>query len=191
MTTTTTQEASAMTTTGLTGERADLLETLQAHRQFLRYTVQGLTDDQARQRTTASELTLGGLIKHVADTERGWVDFILTGPDAVGAGGDVGDYSEIPQEVLEAWGAKFRLLPDETLAGVLAEYEEVARRTDELVATLPDLDFSQPLPEAPWFPKGARRSARRVFMHIVAETAQHSGHADIIRESLDGQKTMG
>jgi hypothetical protein len=191
MTTTTTQEAAAMTTTALTGERADLLETLQAHRQFLRYTVQGLTDDQARQRTTASELTLGGLIKHVADTERGWVDFILTGPDAVGAGGDVGDYSEIPQEVLEAWGAKFRLLPDETLAGVLAAYEEVARRTDELVATLPDLDFSQPLPEAPWFPKGARRSARRVFMGIIAETAQHAGHADIIRESLDGQKTMG
>ena len=51
--------------------------------------------------------------------------------------------------------------------------------------------MSHPLPEAPWFQPGATRSARRVFLHIVAETAQHAGHADILRESLDGQKTMG
>ena len=81
--------------------------------------------------------------------------------------------------------------PHETLDGVLAHYEEVARRTDELVRTLPDLDASHPLPEAPWFEPGATRSARRVFLHIIAETAQHAGHADILRESLDGQKTMG
>ena len=56
----------------LTAERADLLETLAAHRHFLRYTVQGLTEEQARQRPTASELTLGGLIKHVAHQEAGW-----------------------------------------------------------------------------------------------------------------------
>src|ERR671916_239141 len=66
------QEAPVMTTTALTGERADILETLTVHRYFLRHTVQGLTDDQARERTTASELTLGGLIKHVADTEEKW-----------------------------------------------------------------------------------------------------------------------
>jgi uncharacterized damage-inducible protein DinB len=175
----------------VTGERADLLETLRTHRHFLRHTVQGLTDDQARERTTASELTLGGLIKHVADAERGWVDFILEGPDAVGGGADWSEGAEIPAEVLAEWGAKFRLLPEETLDGVLARYEEVARRTDELVVSLPDLDASHPLPAAPWFEKGATRSARRVFLHIVAETAQHAGHADILRESIDGQKTMG
>jgi hypothetical protein len=174
--------------TAVTGERADLLETLAKHRYFLRHTVQGLTDDQARLRTTASELTLGGLIKHVADAEKGWVDFILDGPPEP-AGGT--DWNDITPEVMEAWSAKFRLLPDETLEGVLAEYEKVARRTDELVATLPDLDASKPLPEAPWFEAGARWSARRVFLHIAAETAQHAGHADIIRESLDGQKSMG
>ena len=67
----------------------------------------------------------------------------------------------------------------------------MAARTDELVESLPDLDLSHPLPPAPWFAPGATRSARRVFLHIVAETAQHAGHADIIRETIDGQKTMG
>ena len=182
--TTTGQEAPV--TTAVTGERADLLETLAAQRGFLRHTVQGLTDDQARERTTVSELSLGGLIKHVAETEQGWVAFILDGPAAMGGT----DWSGEPTpEMIEEFTAGFRLLPDETLEGVLARYDEVARRTDELVATV-DLDLSHPLPEAPWFEKGARRSARRVFLHIIAETAQHSGHADILREALDGQKTM-
>ena len=170
-------------TATLTAERADLLETLAAHRYFLRHTVQGLTDDQARQRTTVSELTLGGLIKHVALVEESWARFAVDGPAGMAAPSDAAGYEE--------WANGHRLLPDETLDGVLARYAEVAARTDELVRTLPDLDASHPLPEAPWFEPGARRSARRVFLHIVAETAQHAGHADILRETLDGQKTMG
>jgi hypothetical protein len=83
------------------------------------------------------------------------------------------------------------MLEGETLAEHLAFYEEVARRTDEIVATLPDLDVSHALPEQPWFGKGARWSARRVLLHIIAETAQHAGHADILREAIDGQKSMG
>ena len=74
---------------------------------------------------------------------------------------------------------------------LVARYEDVARHTDELVAALPSLDASHPLPEAPWFEPGARWSARRVLLHIVAETAQHAGHADIIRETIDGAKSMG
>lgn len=163
-----------------TGERADILEALTKNRYFLRLTVQGLTDEQASARPTVSELCLGGLIKHVALTEASWVDFILQGPAAM-AGGD--DWSE------HAMG--FRMLPGETLAGVLERYEEVARRTDELVASLPDLDHAHPLPEAPWFEPGAHWSARRVLMHIAGETAQHAGHADILRESIDGAKSMG
>jgi hypothetical protein len=92
---------------------------------------------------------------------------------------------------MAAHADSFRVLEGETLSGWLAHYEEVAATTDELVATIPSLDVSHPLPEAPWFPPNARRSARRVFLHIVAETAQHAGHADILREALDGQKTMG
>ena len=83
------------------------------------------------------------------------------------------------------------MLPGETLAGLLDHYAEVARGTDELVATLPDLDVSHALPEAPWFEPGATWSARRVVLHVIAEITQHAGHADIIRESLDGSKTMG
>ena len=164
------------------GERADLVESLQAHRSFLLHTVQGLTDDQARLRPTVSELSLGGLVKHVAATERAWVDFVLEGPSAFPAADEA------------AWAARtleFTLLPEETLADVMAAYTEVARRTDDLVLSLPDLGAAHPLPPAPWFPPGAQRSARRVFVHIVAETAQHAGHADVLRETLDGQKTMG
>ncbi len=168
-------------TTTTTGERADLLETLAAHRGFLRYTVRGLTDEQARRRTTVSELTLGGLIKHVTATERSWVDFVLDGPAVM----------EATEDSWAEHADGFVMREDETLDGLLAGYDEVARRTDEVVRTLPDLDLSHPLPEAPWFPPGARRSARRAFLHIVAETAQHAGHADVLREALDGQKTMG
>jgi Protein of unknown function (DUF664) len=164
-----------------TGERADLLETLAAHRGLLRQTLRGLTDEQARQRTTVSELCLGGLIKHVAAVESRWVAFVEGGAEAMRAGSaDEGD-----------WAEGFRLLPGETVAEVLDRYDLVARRTDALVASLPDLEVSHRLPSAPWFPPNARRSARRVFLHIIAETAQHAGHADIIRESLDGAKTMG
>jgi hypothetical protein len=83
------------------------------------------------------------------------------------------------------------MLEGETLAGLLAEYDQVAQHTDDLIRSIPDLDASQPLPAAPWFENGASWSARRVLLHVLAETAQHAGHADIIRESLDGAKTMG
>ncbi|MFI5499116.1 DinB family protein [Nocardia asteroides] len=177
-----------MTTTASTlldAERSDLLEMLAKHRHFLRFTTRELTDEQAGLRTTASELCLGGLIKHVAAVEANWAQFIVDGPAAAP------DFESMSEEEIAAWGDAFRMLPGDTLAGVLAEYETVAARTDELVRSLPDLNVTQPLPEAPWFEPGARWSARRVFLHIMTETAQHSGHADIIRESLDGAKSMG
>jgi uncharacterized damage-inducible protein DinB len=164
-----------------TNERDDLLESLSARRGFLLRTVQGLTDKQARHRSTVSELTLGGLIKHVATVEKGWVDFILDGPATM----------EMTEDSYAEHAAGFVLHEDETLAGVVDEYKKIAQRTDDLVRALPDLGATQPLPQAPWFAPGAVRSARAVFIHIAAETAQHSGHADIIREAIDGQKTMG
>jgi uncharacterized damage-inducible protein DinB len=167
----------------LSRECADLLATLGKHRGFLRFTVQGLTDEQAAQRTTASELCLGGIIKHVAAVERNWANFIEGGAAAMAAGQDEASVAN--------WLEGFRMRPGETLAGLLEEFDAVARRTDELVAAQLDLDADWPLPQAPWFESGASWSIRRVLLHILAETAQHAGHADIIRESLDGAKTMG
>lgn len=161
----------------LSGERADLLAALASHRALLRRTVRDLTDDQARERTTASDLCLGGLIKHVAEMERRWTRFAAGGAEAM-------------QSVPTDWANQFRLLEDETLEGVLAEFARAAAETDALLATR-DLDTSWPLPAEPWFEPGARWSVRTVFLHLLAEISQHAGHADIIRESLDGAKTMG
>ena len=163
-------------------EREDLVGTLEKHRAFLRYTVRGLSDEEAARRSTVSELCLGGLIKHVARVERQWVEFIEHGPSLI---------ASADEAAMESHAASFRMLDGDTLQGLLADYQLVADRTDELVRSLPSLDDSHPLPDAPWFEPGARWSARRVLLHIVAETAQHAGHADIIRESLDGAKTMG
>jgi uncharacterized damage-inducible protein DinB len=163
-------------------ERTDLVETLTTHRSFLRHTVRDLSDGQASLRTTASALCLGGLLKHVTLMEQGWTDFIERGPEAKRPADRV---------AMESHLAGFHMVEGESLASLLDAYEKVARRTDALVSTLPSLDASHPLPEAPWFESGARWSARRVILHVIAETAQHAGHADIIRESLDGAKTMG
>jgi uncharacterized damage-inducible protein DinB len=164
---------------GLTRERADILESLRAHRGFLLVTVQGLDDAAAAQAPTASSLCLGGIVKHVTLVERQWTEFATGGARAMAGG--AGE---------QEWEDAFRMLPGETLAGLVTAYRDVAARTDSLVAEL-DLDTEHELPPAPWFEPGATRSVRRVFLHLVAETAQHAGHADIIRETLDGQRTMG
>ncbi|CAL9561231.1 hypothetical protein SUDANB95_04598 [Actinosynnema sp. ALI-1.44] len=165
-----------MTTMTLSAEKADLLSTLAKHRGFLKFTVQGITEEQARATPTVSALSLGGLIKHVRDVEESWVRFAVGG-------------AELMESVAGDWENGHRLLPEESLAEALAAYEETARKTEEIVAGL-DLDSTHPLPEAPWFPKESW-TARRVLLHLIAETSQHAGHADIIRETLDGQKTMG
>jgi len=184
----TTAENTAVNT-AVTGERADILAGLAKARHFLLHTSQGLTDEQANTRSTVSALTVGGLIKHVADVEQGWAVFAATGRH-----GSEDAWADSPQEftpeLIQAWEANFRLVEGETLDGVRARYAEVAAATDELVRTL-DLDTSYELPEAPWQPAGVFWTVRRVFLHVTAETAQHAGHADIIREAIDGQKTMG
>ncbi|HET9896030.1 MAG TPA: DinB family protein [Streptosporangiaceae bacterium] len=163
-------------------EREDLVTVLDRHRYFLRHTARELTDEQAAARTTVSELCVGGLIKHVTLVESQWAKFIVDGPSAMASPSD---------EAKNVWAGGFQMLPGETLAGLLDQYEKVAAQTNELVRTLPDLDATQPLPPAPWFPPGAKWTARHVLLHILAETSQHAGHADIIREAIDGAKTMG
>jgi hypothetical protein len=159
-------------------ERADILEVLAKHRGFLRQTVEGLSAEQLRLRSTVSELCLGAIVKHVAEVEAQWCSFITLGAEAF-AGSSA-----------EKYAAAWRVGPGDTADSLLAAYAEVAARTDAAVAEV-DLDAEHALPPAPWFERGASWSARRVALHIIAETAQHAGHADIVREAIDGAKTMG
>ena len=171
-----------MTNTTTSRERADILDLLHKHRDLLRHTVEGLTDEQAASHPTISELCLGGIIKHVTAVEERWAEFVVDGAAA---------FPPMDEAAYKAHSDGFKMLPGETLAGIVAAYDDVARRTDELVTSVASLDDDHELPTAPWFEPGARWSARRSFTHIVAETAQHAGHADIIREAIDGQKSMG
>jgi uncharacterized damage-inducible protein DinB len=173
------------TTRALTGERAEIAKTLGKHRQLLLQTTRAMTDEQAALRSTVSELSLGGIIKHLSVVERRWQNFIRNGPAAMGSG----NWDDPAR--MQAFLDSFRMLPGETLAGLVEEYQVVADATGQLIADVEDLDASQPLPEAPWYEQGERWSVRRVLLHLLAETAQHAGHADIIREAIDGAKTMG
>jgi uncharacterized damage-inducible protein DinB len=171
------QQASADT------ERREFIGALAKHRGLLVRTLRGISEEQARLRPTVSALCLGGLIKHVTSMEEGWSRFITEGTSAMSGGAD--------PAAAARFSATFEVTDDETVTALLERYRERARTTDELVMTLPSLGISHPLPDAPWFEQGASWSARRVLVHIVAETAQHAGHADIIRETIDGAKTMG
>jgi hypothetical protein len=196
--TTAAADASSASGPELSRERRDLLDVLAKHREFLVGTATDLSDEQASTRSTVSELSIGGVIKHVAETEQQWANFMTGGVEAF-TGDDWTDVDwesissggEIPAEVQERWKDGFRMVEGETLGSILAHYAEVATNTDHLVATLPSLDTEYALPDAPWFESGAAWSVRRCIVHIVAETSQHAGHADIIRETIDGRKSMG
>ncbi|MGW3941542.1 DinB family protein [Streptomyces phaeochromogenes] len=189
----------AMTTPPSTpdAERADLIAALATARAALTNTVRGLSDEQAGERPTASALCLGGLIKHVDSIEEGWLRFVVDGPSALRhdlpdgvtwADIAAGTAREFPQWMIDHQN-DFLMLPGETLAGVVERYEQVAAQSEKIIASVPDLSATHPLPEAPWHEPGAVRSVRRVLTHVIAETAQHAGHADILRETLDGQKS--
>jgi len=158
----------------LTDERDQLLAYIAQQRDGLRFAAFGLTDEQARLTPTRSTLSVGGLIKHVASTERGWTDLIA---QRTREGGGEADYLD-----------GFRLGPDETLADALRFLDEVAADTAEVVKGIDDLGQPVPVPKGvPWFPDDLDAwTVRWVLLHMVEEIARHAGHADIIRESIDG-----
>ncbi|MEU3990549.1 DinB family protein [Streptomyces platensis] len=155
-------------------ETGALLAFLEAQRGGLRRAVLGLTEDRATQRPSASELSLAGLVKHVAETEQCWVETAQELPHSI-------------ERTQDTWHLSFQPADGETLAEVLAFWERVAKRTEEFIRSVPSLNDTFPLPEAPWFPPKARQSMRWLLLHLIEETARHAGHADIIRESLDGK----
>ncbi|WP_030691071.1 DinB family protein [Streptomyces globisporus] len=157
-------------------ERTALTAYLAHQRRALRVTAHGLTDEQARTTAPAGDLSIGGLIKHAARCEAFWTDLVLRRQGGPQRKADESDDDE------------FRLAPDETLAWALAAHAEAAERTDAVIAAVPDLGQAVPVPRGlPWFPAEVEEwSVRWVLLHLIEETARHGGHADIIRESIDG-----
>ncbi|MFD6182102.1 DinB family protein [Streptomyces goshikiensis] len=155
-------------------ERGALLSFVEAQRGGLRRSVLGLSEEQAASRPSASGLSLSGLLKHVAECELNWLRLAQQRPNEL-------------QRTEETWGDSFRLVGEETVPRILAFWDDVAAQTAEFVAGLPSLDETFPLPPAPWFPKDGAVSMRWMLLHLVEEIARHAGHADIVRESLDGR----
>ncbi|MEV6550901.1 DinB family protein [Streptomyces sp. NPDC051597] len=155
-------------------ERGALLAFVEAQRGGVRRTLLGLTEEQAASRPSASELSLSGLLKHVAEVELTWLRMAQQRPNE-------------KQREQSTWHEGFALSGEETVPRMLEFWDAVAKETEEFIHAVPSLDDTFPLPPAPWFPKDGRVSMRWLLLHLIEETARHAGHADIIRESLDGK----
>jgi uncharacterized damage-inducible protein DinB len=159
----------------VTDERDGLLKYIASQRNALCVSIFGLTREQATSTPTSSALNLAGLIKHAALCERGWI------AQRIGN-------REVPEVDYEA---QFKLQDDESLDDVLALSEQVGRESEEVVQALPNLEVEIPVPDAPWFPKDITSwSARWILLHVIEELARHAGHADIIREAIDGSNAF-
>ncbi len=148
-----------------------LLAYLIQQRDGLKYAAFGLTDDQLRATPTRSALSIGGLMKHAAFTERGWIH-ILQGRPSMGE---------------DAYTDSFALTEADTVDSLTGQLDAVGEETAAAVAALDDLAVRVQLPPAPWYPRNPDGyQARWILLHLVEELARHAGHADIIREHIDG-----
>jgi hypothetical protein len=154
-------------------EREGLLGYLDHQRLVLRIAAYGLTDDQARATPTPSALSVGGLIKHAGFVERVWMNNVLQRGNPSGR---------------DAYQENFQLSRGETLPGVIEVYDQAGAETDAVISDIADLGQAVPVPKGvPWYPDDLEAwSVRWVLLHLISETARHAGHADIIREAIDG-----
>jgi len=136
-------------------ERDALLTFLAQQRLVLTIAAHGLSEEQTRATPTAGSLSVGGLIKHVAAVEEYWMAIVLQRSAPLTEGAEA------------AYEDGFRLLDEETLAGVIARYGQVARDTEAIVAGIDDLGRPVPVPEGvPWFPQDVDAwSVRWVLLH--------------------------
>ena len=162
-------------------ERSALREYLAYHQSAFFAVAYGLTDEQARMTPTVSELSIGGLVKHAAGMQRSWMARVAAAPDAPPR--DPRPFDQIAKDFAD----QHTMRADETLDGLLKTLEAENANSLHLVETA-DLDAKVPVPQdIPWFPKGIKDwSVRWVILHVINELTRHSGHADIIRESIDG-----
>ncbi|GIE83397.1 hypothetical protein Aph02nite_93470 [Actinoplanes philippinensis] len=157
----------------VTDEQDGLLAYLAQMRYVLKLTAYGLTPEQLRATPSASSLSVAGLIKHVATTEENWMAIVRREEQPV-------DYG--------AYERNFVLGDDETAEELFAMYDRVAEATEKTVRDIADLDHPVPIDHSvPWNPKEYDAwSLRWVLLHLIQETARHTGHADVIRETVDG-----
>lgn len=160
-------------------ERDALVAYLVQQQDAFRAVLYGLTDQQAGFTPTPSALSVGALVKHVTAVQASWLRVARTGPERyVDPRSDEERYSD--RETAFTW------LDTDTVADVQAAYDEVSAQVLDGVRTL-DLDTAVPVPPAPWNPPDLDAwSVRWVWFHLIEELARHAGHADIIREAIDG-----
>jgi hypothetical protein len=149
-------------------ERAALCEFLDLQREALIGRLHGVSNEDSRRTPTASSLSLLSLVKHSAIWERRWFQVVVTGRSFAGEWPDV-----LPDD-----DNGFRITDDDTVETVVAYYREQIVVSQEILNSL-DLDAPCAWPDlAP--------NLRWVAVHMIEETARHAGHADIIRETIDG-----
>jgi uncharacterized damage-inducible protein DinB len=157
-------------------ELDQLLALLGQQRDGLRNAAHGLTDEQARRAPTVSPLSIGALVVHVSTTEASWISRVEVSPAVP------------PSDPPSAVDGTFAFGPADSIAAVLARYDEVAAHTEEVVRRIGDLEHPVPVPkDSYWAPRRLEAwTLRWVLLHLVQETARHAGHADLIRETIDG-----
>lgn len=152
---------------------------LEAQLEGVRLSAYGLTEDQSRTRPCRSAFSIGGVLKHVSYVCRGRRARVEADTEP-----------ETPQQMyakMAEFTSSFALTEDESLTGALAEFDASAADLLELVrGTDPGGEAVEP--PAPWFGINEPTPSNHRFnlVHLIEEVARHAGHADIIREQLDG-----
>jgi hypothetical protein len=159
-----------------TGDEWTLLsQVLDYHRATLLRKVDGLDQRQLAMTTAASDLTLAGLLKHLTLNEDHWFRVVLLGASAVPPF-DTVDWDGDPN-----W--EFRTATDDDPADLVAAYGRACARSRDAVASVPSLDA---VSRGTSTVSGTRFNARWIVLHMIQETARHNGHADLLREAIDG-----
>jgi uncharacterized damage-inducible protein DinB len=162
----------------LVGTEAEiLLGFLDFHRDTLRRKTEGLDAAQLRRTLGPSTMTLGGLLKHLAFVEDWWFTQVFAGRPAPQPWADVDWRSDSDWD----WHSAAEDSPQQ----LRRLYDESVARSQELVGSDPDLETVCPRPSRGH--PGREYSLRWIVVHMVEEYARHNGHADLIRESVDGQ----
>ncbi len=162
------------------GERESLLEYLRYHHAVFVAVSDGLTDEQARSTPTVSTLSIGGLIKHVTVVQYAWTQQVAVEPELL-----VDDPWSLVG-MMSHRDEQHVMRDDESLAELLVSLQAQTAETMRVFSET-DLDTTIVVPEhVQRVCEGARWTARWALLNINEEMARHAGHADLIRESIDG-----